>query len=222
MTSWGGMVRRSNSSKEVRKENIEAEEHMNDVEKALYRRGKSLPHKGQFYINNVGTLIEILGSKEKLSFIKDNESLLLTIKYAVWDDEITERRIEYVNVEDDIDDFYFNFKEDVKIRFEEDFEEYGEDILSEYASNWKKCYLPILKVYVRDKSWTSKCDTVFDDLLYSEALIEEAKNYLDGYLGCKYFDYDEVSWCDDECYWDDSYNCWVGFSADIIFKDIEY
>ena len=100
MSVWREIHERSNGEA-VRKEDIEL--YMNEVEKALHRRGKALPHKGQFFINNLGTLIEILGSKEKLTTTLNNESLLMTIKYAVWNDEITEKRIEYVNVEDDID-----------------------------------------------------------------------------------------------------------------------
>ena len=69
MSIWSDMQDRS-SGETVRKE--DAELYMNEVEKALYRRGKALPHKGQFFINNVGTLIEILGSTESKHPIKDN------------------------------------------------------------------------------------------------------------------------------------------------------
>ena len=195
---------------------------MNEIEKALHNRGKSLPHKGQFYINNVGTLIEILGSTEKLTTAPYNESLLLTIKYAVWNDEITEKRIEYVNVEDDIDDFYFNFSESVKNRFEEDLDEYGDDILSEYSKEWYKCYLPILKEFLKTKTWTERCDVILLKLWHKGDLNEELDTYKDDYLMCKYFDYDEVYWSDKECYWDEEFNCWVGCNADIIFKDITW
>ena len=195
---------------------------MNEIEKALHKKGKSLPHKGQFYINNLGTLIEILGSTEKLTTTLNNESLLMTIKYAVWNDEITEKRIEYVNVEDDIDDFYWNYRVSVKNRFEEDLEEYEDDILEEYSKEWNKCYLPILKEFLKAKTWTDRCDAILDKLWHNGALNEELDTYKDEYLMCKYFDYDEVYWSDKECYWDEEFDCWVGCNADIIFKDITW
>lgn len=219
MSIWGKILDRG-AGETVRKE--DAELYMNEVEKALYRRGKALPHKGQFFINNVGTLIEILGSTEKLTTTKNNESLLLTIKYAVWNDEITENRIEYVNVEADIDDFYWNYREYVKNRFEEDLEEYKEDIIEEYSKEWNKCYLPILKEFLKTKTWTDKCDAILDKLWHSGALNEELDTYKDEYLMCKYFDYNEVDWSDKECYWDEKFNCWVGCNADIIFEDITW
>ena len=44
MSLWGKILDRG-AGETVRKE--DAELYMNEVEKALYRRGKALPHKGQ-------------------------------------------------------------------------------------------------------------------------------------------------------------------------------
>ena len=133
-----------------------------------------------------------------------------------------QNRIEYVNVEADIDDFYWNYRVSVKNRFEEDLEEYEDDILEEYSKEWNKCYLPILKEFLKTKTWTDKCDAILDKLWHSGALNEELDTYKDEYLMCKYFDYNEVDWSDKECYWDEEFNCWVGCNADIIFEDITW